>query len=1034
MTKGLSRREFMLATGAASILLWLDSCTFGQASQTSSGSIPIPPGNSPIESALKLLQQAVRSSPDHLARRAADVVATQDATKIVEFVRDRIAVIPIIEGAGDPAWSRRWGTAATLRGGLGTLRDRADLMADLLTQAGFKAEVQIGDRPAGVTVASLYKARPAPGFAPDKARVELARQLLRQAGVPAPAAQHAFSPGSDQAAAILGALPMTAQSAHTRNDLLPSHVPVVVYEDAGKQRYALAIGDIGVVDSAPAHTAPGGEDSLQNVNITVSVLSNAAPGATTSRQQVIDLVKASWPADQVFGHQVVLAFVPPQGPKAILDSRLANLPLRVPMLRLQNDSVPADKQAALIAMGPYITVHGDVLGPTTEPADPSAGVAGPFGRIKVLTGADRAAALARVKSIAATVSAASFPDVYLELALVDSSGNPVPGLDGPAFSIKEQGTAVDSFVLYSNADSQPRARVLVIYEGLPDPTTFKSNAAKQAFPAALAAAIVAQAAKTPFDVQVIRPGYEPDPNGWAPPTQAGLVALFTGITDADDPWRSVGGAAVDQRISAVIAVGDADVLDPNTPRTAYFQRRLVASGVPVYFMPVGNVKTNNAQLITSMSGGQLLDIGDGATPAKVASLAGAQAARWVGGGYRIRYQAPATGPAQRTVTVSLAGQAQPGASATYQVPAQPLPPPSFAGLYVTIQYANLNAERRIAGVQLRSDPLAGQSDPNAVLETRAAMDGTTNIAVEPGTPTQAALLDDVIASYLSAAPLVPIWGNGSDAILKAVPNGVRSTPVFLPSLLRPTAVDPACVPGTRVAIIQGRAPNPTTIEAHADLAVGLNELVPLSGDRHAAFKAAIATSVLECANEAATFTDTAYTRLSGVQLIGIQNDDFGGLANWLKTVPAEKLETWKEVTGAYGDYHLVLPAAGAADAFWAVHREMGVAKAVLLDSTGGGFVRAACHMSNSDSFALQVAIIAIMCSFAAAVFPFFCLGINTLASVLCVAAIFNHEADPGTPFSAAQPWLGLAEAGFAGLDAAMGVGFVLITLIDKGCV
>src|SRR5205814_7617511 len=128
-----------------------------------------------------------------------------------------------------------------------------------------------------------------------------------------------------------------------------------------------------------------------------------------------------------------------------------------------------------------------------------------------------------------------------------------------------------------------------------------------------------------------------------------------------------------------------------------------------------------------------------------------------------RYTAPANGPAQRTVTVGLAGQAQPAATATYQVPAQPVPPPSFMGLYVKVQFGPITAQRRIAGVVLGSDPVEVLSqDPGAEAEARAALNGITTIAVEPGTPTAAVLQDDVISSFLSAAPLFPIWGKATN--------------------------------------------------------------------------------------------------------------------------------------------------------------------------------------------------------------------------------------------------------------------------------
>ncbi|HVC77489.1 MAG TPA: hypothetical protein VND96_13335 [Candidatus Micrarchaeaceae archaeon] len=1034
--RGMSRREFLLATGAATLVLWLDSCTPGLSSPSAS-SVSIPPGSSPYEQALKLLHQAVLASPDHLAQRAADVVATKDATKIVEFVRDRIGVIPITYGAGDPSLSRRWGASATLRGGLGTLRDRADVLADLLTKAGFKAEVQVADRPAGITVQTLYQARPAPTFAPTKALVDAALGLLHQAGLPAPAKQQAFQAGPDPAAAIFASLPASVQTAQTRNELLPQSVPLVVFQEGGKTRYAFAIGDIAIVDTPPARVGPRSEDQVPNVSFTVSAVFNPGLGGTTPRGQLIDLVSASWPADQVFGHQVLLTFMPIQGPKAVLDSGLANLPVRVPVLRLQNSSVPAADAAKLSVPGSPITIHGDFLGSTTS--GQSGGMPGPFGTIQVLSDSDRTAALLRAKAIRATASAASFPDVEVEFAVSDASGASIPGLDARSFSVKDQGKAVDSFALYSNSNDQPRPRILVVYEGLYDSATapYKTDADKLAIETALAAAIVTQAGKTPFDVQVVSPGASPDPGAWAPPDQGKLGVIFNRLySDADDPWRSIAGASLDQRISAAIMVGDVDVSDPNSTSTAFYRRRLIASGVPVFVVPTGNVKTANVDDIVGASAGAQLNVGDPGTPAKLAGLLGGVASKWVGGGYRLRYQAPAAGPTTRTVTIGLARQPQPVATADYQVPAQPIPPPSVVGLYLTIRSGPQSAQRRIAGLMYSGGSIQGlPDDPAAAAEARAALDGVTTVAVEPGTPTQAALLDDLVTSYLSAAPLVKLGtGSTSDQVLNAIRGGIKRTPVLLPPLLRPAAVDAASVPGLRVAIFQERAPTTSTVEVHCDLAVGLNELVPLASDQHAAFKSAVTTSVAWSAAEAATVADSAYGRLSNVKLTGLARDDPGGLNNWLKTVPPEKLAAWTAITHVYTDYHLVVPVAGGADALWVVDPATGVSKAVMLDSTGGGILAGNCHLDGFDYEALAIAELAMACSIVSSDFPIFCAGINTAASGMCVIAIFNGHADLGTPFGAIQPWLGLGEAGMQGLDFSIGFALILLTLSSAGCI
>ena len=1035
----LSRREFLAAANAAAFLLFLESCSLGPLGR-SAASPSIPPGSSAYEQALKLLRDALRASPDHLVQRAADVVATRDATKIVEFVRDRIAVLPPQFEFDDPSTVRKWGSAATLRGGQGTLRDRAELLAEMLTQAGFKATVQVGPRPPAITLDSLYAPR-AVAFSPDQTRVDLAGRLLRQAGYPAPASPQKLVPGPDPAAAILGALPSVLQAARVRNDLLPQNVPVVVFDDGGKQRYALALEGVAITDSAPSKLLARDADTLHNIAITVSALCNPPLGGTTPRGQMVDLVAATWPADLVVGRQVLLTFAPPQGPNAVLDSGLASFPVRVPILRLQTDSPPVAGGANLTVAGKLITVQGDVLGPASAAPTPSTGMVGPFGTLQVLSDADRAAALSRVTSIQAVANATAFQEVELEVAVSDAAGAAVDGLDARSFTVKEQGTPVDGFTLYSNVRLQPRARVLIVYDGFVTfaPNLFTSDASKAAFESSLATAITAQAAKTPFDVQVIPIGATPDAGAWAPPDQARIAAALAAAHEsADDPWGTVGGPALDQGVNAIILVSDMNSLDTDPVRLPSYQRRLVAARVPVFTVPVGQIDHTTDSQIVSMSGGASLNAADPATPAKIAALVAPPVSAWVSGAYRIRYQAHADGPPQRTVTIGLAAHDHPTGTSTYQVPTEPLPPPSFAGLYVTITFGRLSATRRIAGVEIRPGgaPLGALDDPAVVAETRATLNGVTTIAVEPGTPTIAAMLEDAVSSMLSIAPLVPIWATATNAqIVNAVKNGVRRTPLLLPSLLRPTPVDQANAPGLRVAIIQDRALISASIEEHADLAVGLNELVPLTADRHTTFKAAVVTSVAACAAEAATYGDSAFSRLSGRTLTLIAAGDYGTLNTWLNSVPADRKAAWTAIVRVYDGYHLLVPAAGAVDALWVVDPITGVAKAVLLDSTGGLVIKMACQYDSFDQLAIAIALLSIMCGFGGSVvFPFFCVGINAAAGAMAAAALFvsPKHADAGTPYSlglfAISPYLDP----FPMFNAGVGIILLLITL-QAGC-
>jgi len=288
------------------------------------------------------------------------------------------------------------------------------------------------------------------------------------------------------------------------------------------------------------------------------------------------------------------------------------------------------------------------------------------------------------------------------------------------------------------------------------------------------------------------------------------------------------------------------------------------------------------------------------------------------------------------------------------------------------------------------------------------------------------------------APLEALGANPTnDQILAAAKNIVR-TPLALPSLLRPTPVDPGCVEGLRVAILQNRALTAAALEEHADLAIGVNEIVSLASDRGAAFKPALTTSVVVSAAEAATYADSAYRRLAGRPLTGIQAGDSPSFNEWLKNVPATQQPAWTAISRVYDNYHLVLPDAADANALWVVDPATGAAKAVLLDSTGGAIGKEEgsghCHIDAFDAEALELAILALACSAVGAEFPIFCNGINTAASGMCVIALFNGHADLGTPMGAIQPWLGLGEAGLGWLDVSIGMMLILITLSSAGCI
>lgn len=109
---------------------------------------------------LAQLRDLIRSSTDHLQARAEEVVATKDVTRIAEFVRDHIAVLPSFYERDDGRYASRWGVNGTLRAGAGTLRDRAELLVAMLGAAGIAATVREIPTPSRMNAYRLYRPRP----------------------------------------------------------------------------------------------------------------------------------------------------------------------------------------------------------------------------------------------------------------------------------------------------------------------------------------------------------------------------------------------------------------------------------------------------------------------------------------------------------------------------------------------------------------------------------------------------------------------------------------------------------------------------------------------------------------------------------------------------------------------------------------------------------------------------------------------------------------------------------------------------------
>lgn len=142
MLNELKRREFLkqaiLASGLLMIPPYLQNCKSsdkeGVQKRATSADAPFGIWRQMIE--------ALEKSPDHYLGRRKALIAAKDPKAMTEFVRDFIQVLPqkgtIFE------YSHRYtifGAEGALRCGMGSPRDKAEILKDMLSEAGFAAKV-----------------------------------------------------------------------------------------------------------------------------------------------------------------------------------------------------------------------------------------------------------------------------------------------------------------------------------------------------------------------------------------------------------------------------------------------------------------------------------------------------------------------------------------------------------------------------------------------------------------------------------------------------------------------------------------------------------------------------------------------------------------------------------------------------------------------------------------------------------------------------------------------------------------------------
>lgn len=781
---------------------------------------------------LKDIQDTLRGSPNFLPAAADRVVATKDPEKIFLFVRDNFVSMPAsASDIGGPEQTL-WGLRGTLRSGTGTLRDKADLLAELYKRAGLEATVVQGEAQAGPAVverilADALSARPAAlAIGPD--RIDRWRNVLGTKTPSTPLAQAA--PDADAlklGKQILDSLDvnLVADTVFALKPALAPLLPLVAVNVGGTIRYAnpglsdLPFGTSGVQgDPQPATAKPAPAKARFSLLL----------GTTTDKAEPRIVSQLEVDPEQLLGRSLFAVFVPPMSPKEVLAARLRDIRAFVPVLALRGSDLAAGDEKQLTKAGDAFTLEGEVM------------QIAPNGDVKIEGRAFEvqpasAAVLASVTKLDAVADASRFPDIDLRIGATDAQGRDVAGLTAAAFSVRDNADAQVA-VLLENKVIPPRI-VFIVDKSDSIPPGFL-GAGLKTLVLELSQRVQKVSAEAQFRILVV--GGRIEDTKWTKDPAAAAQIAIDAPGGGSDLWNAL-GAASELAPTVVVFITDGDPeFDPS-------DRDLAAVGPlsPTILLAVGPRSPKADATLTRMAtltGGEVIAATD---TAQAAAAVGMALDRYTRRFYRLRYRAPRTATGSRNVVVGLRGPTVQGLS-TYQAPAMAdrRAPRRLSSLHLRIELpGQAPVTRLLAGVFPFEDATAADTD---IVE--AALFGVTELRFEGAPPTTAVMLDEIVTNLLRLAPTAQALRSGDvdklietfiarpipqDGMLRAMHASVSiaGAPVTFPSALRVVAYStlPRWTKGTLTRVdILPLGPHHTPAAPRAALAHTINATAKLA--------------------------------------------------------------------------------------------------------------------------------------------------------------------------------------------------------------
>ncbi len=455
------RREFfqqiMLASAGLALFPMLQGCDDGNAIEIPEGS-----GKPPFKTWEEMLY-ALRFSPDNYKAKRNRLVQQKDPKAMFDFVRNEIMLLP-----SDPRYFQRtvyggmYGVEGALRTGMATIREKAEILRDMLMESGFEAKVitEYIELTEERTKDILFKRNDVGFHLPvSKKQLKKWRKELgvNEIGGKVTEVENVIERAQELAQSLLQkTTPEQRKVDHELKFMLGNNIPGVSFKK-GEEELCLHLFD-PTVEYGKMH--PKNEKqtvretkTFKEEDFEVTLTLKGTTSFDMRNEQ--ELITGTFKASELIGNQLKVSFLNNLTFEDQATQGIDSISTYTPSIALQDLDKDAEYLQKRSVVGEPITLGGEKV----------------FEEAVVFTevyGEEKQAGNPEeVVSMNVKANPRVFPEVQLELFPTDAEGNPVEGLSAGNFKIEDNGTVVRGMLrknivapkillIYDTSGSMPR--------------------------------------------------------------------------------------------------------------------------------------------------------------------------------------------------------------------------------------------------------------------------------------------------------------------------------------------------------------------------------------------------------------------------------------------------------------------------------------------------------------------------------------------------------------------------------------------------